>query len=238
MAEKAPTFEEQFDGFEDSPGERVSRHLMGLKTVARIVGTNSSELREALLDLNRPELLLRLWRNENRELLREYHREVIRLLHNYLAAVATYRDHTRAFVNRFHASGAFSQEYSERAASTFKRSEVGAFIMDLRNYTLHKGLPASDMVLTVQHPRDGGRAENSVVLRLDVLTAWTKWTSLAKSFLATQSADINLLSVIDQYDSVLQEFYTWFGSRLHELHAADFAESERLHRKLVQMSTR
>lgn len=82
MPDEALTFPELFDRFEKSAGEQVSRHLMGLKTVARIVGTNSRELREALLDLNRPELLLRLWRNENRELLREYHREVIRLLHN------------------------------------------------------------------------------------------------------------------------------------------------------------
>lgn len=110
--------------------------------------------------------------------------------------------------------------------------------MDLRNYTLHKGVPASDMVLTVQHPRDGGRAENSVVLSLGVLRAWTKWTSLAKSFLAAQTEDVNLLSVINQYDSLLQQFYTWFGSRLEVLHPEHFAEAERLHRQLVQMSTR
>ena len=79
-----------------------------------------------------------------------YFNEFDRLLHNVVAAIGTLIDHTRVVARRYEGTP-FYDEYTRRV------QQVGAlpaarFVKDLRNYMLHRSLPApyNQVTLTQQ----------------------------------------------------------------------------------------
>src|SRR5690349_3106692 len=63
---------------------------------------NAQELIELSRRVSDPDEALRLWSVENREANLQTHREVTRLVHNFVAAALTLVDHTRVFMREYY----------------------------------------------------------------------------------------------------------------------------------------
>jgi len=113
------------------------------KLVAKTYGVFKGNARELQGYLDRhsdPAVALPIWDLKHRERLHDFLDEVGRLLHNYLAAVGSLRDHTRILWDTYLAE---DPAYTEKVQATFAESGCCVFVQDLRNYTLHNQLPVA-----------------------------------------------------------------------------------------------
>ena len=69
-------------------------------------------------------------------------REVVRLLHDYVAAAFSLVDATRVFVNEHYTDTGLLRVYNDRLKRDFSEAPLHRFLQDLRNYTLRYRLPA------------------------------------------------------------------------------------------------
>jgi hypothetical protein len=108
---------------------------------------NTQELIAATRNVRDPEQGLRLMALENKEAGLQAHREINRLVHNFVAGSMSLIDHTRQFVREHYAGSALEGAYNNQVKVDFASEPVAKFVQNLRNYMLHKGLPNSQMFL-------------------------------------------------------------------------------------------
>jgi hypothetical protein len=179
---------------EAHPAESIKRQLRALQVTGRILTMNTQELINSLTDLNSHPMVLSLWSAENSELFREYHGEVVRHFHNFLASAKTLVDHVRRYVNKNYAGSAFLDEYKQQVEVRFSHSALVAFVHDLRNFMLHRGLPETSARLAVNHSCDGGGAESTIRLRIGELRQWGRWSKLVVGSLKSTRPILTYLS--------------------------------------------
>jgi len=161
----------------------------------------------------------------------EFLGEAARLLHNFLAAAATLRDHTRRLRQQHPLSNkSLSDEYDSRARTTFAESPLSNFIQDLRNYTLHRRLPFVQGSLTRHLPTEAMTATAS--LRKEELQTWSGWNARARSYLEAAEDQMDLLEVVELYSSAVDGFNVWFASVWRSWHVSPFVELEALEDEL------
>jgi hypothetical protein len=194
--------------------------------VAKTYGVFKGNARELRVYLDRhsdPAIALPLWDLNHRERLYAFLDEVGRLLHNYLAAVGSLREHTRILWQTYLAE---DPAYTEQVQSTFAESGCCLFVQDLRNYTLHSQLP-------VAHAHMSGTQTSvdfTVRLSRPDLLRWSGWRSKAKEYLRGLPADeIDLAEVIGEYGKTVTEFYDWFGFAFRERTLNPFRRIQRLY---------
>jgi hypothetical protein len=170
---------------------------------------NANELRTYLEKHNDPAVALPMWDLNHRERLNDFLDEVGRLLHNYLAAVGSLRDHTRILWRSY----LETDTYDEKVQATFIESGCCVFVQHLRNYTLHAQMP----ITRAQIDGTEDTMDFSVKLSRPDLLRWSKWPPRAKEYLLGQSADaIDLEEVVTEYECAVRKFYDWFGFAFRE----------------------
>ena len=143
--------------------------------------------------------MLEFWDVENAEGFERFLDEVDRLLHNYVTAVCTLRDHTRNVWGAHEPSAALIQaEYRERITETFGTPQA-QFVQRLRNHTVHDRLPIARGHLS--WTRDTGAVRSRVILDLEHLRRAVGWTAPARQYLEAASGDIDLLDLVDSYST-------------------------------------
>lgn len=171
-------------------GERVSHNLEELHATFFIFSANREQLLTAIQAFEHPPNMSALWTVENRTVLRHFHKEIARLLHNYLASAATLIDHTRIFVRDLYQDKPFYDDYKKKKDDTFKTSELAGFIKGLRNWMLHKGLAPT--VARVSGTGTTTSPLSAIVLSCEKLKTWDRWDARAKTYLATLDSDPKL----------------------------------------------
>jgi hypothetical protein len=178
--------------------------------------------------------VLELWRDDKRQDFEQFLDEVDRHLHNFVASVATLRDHTRRVWNKHAPAQADMQaEYKRRITETFAESPLASFVQQLRNYTLHRRLPIAQGTLSWQ--RDEAIVSRVVLVKGE-LARWEKWPSTARQFLDEGDGDIDLLDVITGYAAKVASFNDWFGRAFVASHLPAFDELTRLENELAAAS--
>lgn len=162
----------------------------------------------------------------------ELHSEVIRLFHNYLAAAKSLIDHTRSYVDQWHANDEFNLNYQAQVKSSFIESNASRMILDLRNYLMHRGLPPSTIRETF-HIGTNKPPEIKIAFRISSLSDWKGWTSKSKEFMKNSGTHFELKPLVAEYQSLVVHFYKWFGSELDKIHSAELDEFENLKRKII-----
>jgi hypothetical protein len=152
----------------------------------------------------------------------EFHAEVDRLLHNFVASAATLVDHTRRLVANYEGT-AFASDYESHKEALAALAEA-AFIKDLRNYVLHYGIPA--IVGTYTFNADGFSARFEI--EVDVLSQWDGWKHLSRAYLRQAANTIVLAEPLDEYAKALDALYQWMAPRFRELHGHEIAEVDRI----------
>jgi hypothetical protein len=163
----------------------------------------------------------------------ELHSEIIRLFHNYLAAAKSLIDHTRSYVEQWHASDEFNSKYQAQVKLSFIESNASRMTLDLRNYLMHRGLPPSTIRETF-HIGTGKPPEIKIAFCLSSLSDWKGWTSKSKEFMKSSGTHFELKPLIAEYQNLVAHFYKWFSSELDEIHRAELEELENLKEKIIK----
>jgi len=191
---------------QESAEARVVFDFEGVAQSYRVFLGNERELRESLVHHSNLEVAISLWDVENREGLDNFLDEVVRLLHNYLAAAGTLRDHSRRLWQKHLPS---DPEYDERVKATFADSPLCVFVQDLRNYSLHNQLPVAHGHMT--WGTDHGLTPSVKVRKESLLESW-EWKSLAKEYLSSLEKEwIDLLELIQAYTDTVTHFNDWLA---------------------------
>ncbi len=151
-------------------------------------------------------------------------------MHNYLASAKTLVEHTRKFVRKHYSGTDFEKEYDAKVDAVF-HNPFCAFMMDMRDFYLHNGLPMSSASL---HFKRDKPLETSIILDVASLRKWDGWDPEARKFLETLGKEVVLEDLVLRYASLVTTFYEWFARKLQDFHANEFEELDGLQKKFVE----
>jgi hypothetical protein len=182
-----------------------------------------------------PPRVLELWAVDNRENFDLFLEEVIRLLHNFVAAARSLRDHSlrvkRKLLPRSN-TDRLAEEYEARSVSTFDEP-LPRFVQDLRHYVLHVRLPIPSGHASGRRVGDPDRApaefefESRIVLHPSDLLEWQEWKSASRAFIDSAGDHISIEEVVSEYAALVKVFQSWFRGALSRRHREPLAELER-----------
>lgn len=180
---------------------------------------NADELLRFLGRLKTGPMAVHLWSLENRTTLEQALREVARLLLNLVASSFSLVDHARAFYTRNYAEHESLRDYPAEVRRRFADVPLCQFVQGLRNYFIHRRIPN---VLSRVTLRQGEHPESAMLLAKQELQEG-EWNVVARQYLESAPAEIDLLAVVSEYVRRVTDFYNWFFSRLNDVHAAELA---------------
>jgi len=164
---------------------------------------------------------------------------------NFVASAKALIDHTRNIVEDLYLEKDFYIEYNNKVSQKLKSVPIRAFIQDLRSYVLHHKFPFVGTQLKLQRISPLGSSENLAVpsIRLTLskpqLLKWGRWTRPSKDYLETQSDEIFLDTLINEYYLLIDSFYLWLDQRQREMHESEYSwlldQWEELYQKLGEV---
>lgn len=156
----------------------------------------------------------------------------IRLLHNFLAAACTLVAHTRNFMRELYAGDPILSEYEQKVKDEFAGSPLVQFVHDLRNYTLHKGVP---LVSETMRFETSGPPQFAVALDVARMRRWRKWTPLARAFMDEHGDRLRIAAFVEPYLDKVARFHHWHTGRRKEVDKPVRQEMERLQREYITL---
>lgn len=178
---------------------------------------NYLNLRHILDQFEQPTMFLKLFDERDRGKLLLFVRDVVRLFHNYLAGAATLLDHTRIVSDEVYRETSFANEYSQQIEQRFRNTPLPHFVEDLRNYMLHKGLPFALSELSFDRASSGVKVDSALKLDVSKLRSWESWSEKGNEYLGALDNKVKLADIVEEYTSVVADFYRWFENRHYEL---------------------
>jgi hypothetical protein len=203
------------------------QQLLAFDDPLYIFDENFSRLRKIVNFLesgvDRGELL----RLRNRDKLETLQRDIMRRLHNFVAAAQSLIDHTRRLYNKLYSGSSDFSDYQERIKRDFDNDPLSRFVKGLRQYCLHYRAPGIGFRVKVTRGDEGLTIETrKVFLSLGELRTFDGWNATAKRYMDTLGRDVPLLEVITAYREKVINFYRWFQSRQSEIHAPEIERFE------------
>ncbi len=166
--------------------------------------------------------------------------ETNRLLHNYLASLATLRDvqrmiHHKLWPERHPADSDTGKRtvwevtvWEPKVAEMFGDDSI-KFLVQLRNFTVHYAIPLVS-IGTTMHWENGGpvRWDNSVRLSRVELLKWSGWSAAARRHIESHDRDIEFFPAVADYSTKVREFFGWFWKQVENAKGVRIALSEYL----------
>ena len=148
-------------------------------------------------------------------------RELIRLLHNYVASVMSLVDHSRRIAPKLFEEGQHLSIYQDRIESQFTHDPMSQFLQELRNYVLHFANPPARHVADF----DPGHLK-SVGIKLDCreLLRWKGWNKYSRTFINSCDRSIALAEIVPEYGEKVRALYAWFEEHVLEARKDDMDE--------------
>ena len=169
---------------------------------------NYMELKHALETLKKPEVSFKLSA--------DYHQlemialDIVRLLHNYLSAAYTLKEHTYK-LREIYKDTDFEKEYEIEKNKAFVDSPISEFVKRLRNYVLHAGLPLTSTAFQL------GNFQTLIRLNTRQLLESGEFTGKARQYLETLGDNVILDQVIEEHAGIVLKFYDWLFKRQQEI---------------------
>jgi hypothetical protein len=200
-----------FERIRSSEGVRVFWKIEALRAIYFVFVGNYVELLNSVKRFEQPGSS-RLWDLKESESMRNFQRNHMRLLHNFLSAAFTLVDHTRNLVNELYEGQPFRAEYQQKVQDDFIAWDTAVFMKGLRNWMLHRGL----VPVRMQARLNGGGESFTyfILLGLEQLKSWGGWEPQAKEYLSGASSDLRLRDVIESYYIRVEWFYQWLGKSM------------------------
>jgi hypothetical protein len=214
---------------QEHPGFKEHQELEALGlSIDAVFAANYRELMDLL---NAPatdhKLALELVQNVRPPKVRhEFRAQVTQRLHNYLASVHSLIDHVRRLMHG--REGSFVESFRLRKAALREQSEH-AFVVDLRNYTLHRRLPWFGHRLSVsQANTPQQKMDSQVLMNVAALLEWDGWTRRARIFLEGAGEVLDLRPVIEKHGQLVFELNSWLYGELASANEAALVEVNEL----------
>lgn len=147
--------------------------------------------------------------------------EIVRLLHNFVAAALSLIDHTRVLYEELYEPHGELAEYKKKVRVGFAEDPLTQFVIKLRHMTQHYRLPSIENHTEMSDIKKGGlvgRVNIQLRLKVDDLRKFSGWNVPAKKFLAGAGAHVDLHVLITDYHAHVSAFYDWFDQRQRALH--------------------
>jgi hypothetical protein len=172
------------------------------------------------------------------ELPEDFGFEAARLLHNYLAAMTTFRDvqrgmHRRVWPDRYAPGTDDKRTKWEVEVWTPNRNalfgdEPTEFLVDLRNYSVHYAIPVMSMSTKFQSIGGAGGAtamSNTVTVDRKELLKWNGWRSKGRQYIASAPDDsVDIVTPIATYSTRVPVFFEWFWRQIEDSARVDIFE--------------
>lgn len=205
----------------DSTGYKLLKRQHELGWSFQVFYGNAQELIGFLDSLSRHQFPAHWLSKESQGIVFGY---IVRMLHNFVASAMALKDHCGNVYMQAHykdETHPFRIAYNEEVKSRFQENPLWRFMQDLRNYTLHRGLPSVSLHLTMESPEH----TPDLAIRLDVETLgeWKGWKSQSKAYLAEVKDGLTLQEVAEEYEVLVTEFYDWFITSEREAYSEDVA---------------
>ena len=216
-------------------GAEVDRQLRRLSTSVYVYMENKNELEHMLKALSHPDSL-ELRAVKNRDKHHKVLRDVVRRLHNVVAAVKTLVDHSRRIVNDLSVSDTFMEQYSLKVSESFGIPEH-TFVQKLRNYVLHYNLPP---IVDTVHWKVGdipgqGTIEMGITLDGATLLKWDKWNRQERALIASwKDGKAPLIEIVESYSQTVESFYRWLFDALVKMYKQDLQEYMAVKREIAR----
>jgi hypothetical protein len=117
-----------------SEGRKILARTYAFEDSYYVFLVSQGELKAFLDHIAANAVSVHMWDMRHRYRLDYAQREVVRLLHNYVAAAFFLVDATRVFVNEHYEDTALFREYNDRVKRDFREAPLHRFLQDLRNY--------------------------------------------------------------------------------------------------------
>ena len=200
---------------QSSPGHQVDETIRSLEMSVWTFEMNFRTLDQTVRSL---EAQTDLWHMPSRDRTELAMYEVVRLLHNVVAAAKTLVDHSRIVSRRLIADDDMTQKtYQDRVNRDFVDDHLVQFVEDLRNYSLHKKLPPLGLSYTADDdrqrfylPKDGFGNFN--------------WSASAREFFDAAEPRIDFHAVLSAYRGKVMDFQRWLKELLRDLHRDSLGE--------------
>ncbi len=194
----------------DHPGAQYLNRAHERTFSLNIFRGNTFELQRRLAGYTHPDHHLELFYQKNAEKGRQAHREIIRLLHNFVCSAVTLVEHTRNMVKSNYLGSRINQQFTARVNRDFAENQLTRFVHELRNYFVHKGLPATKNELKLEsNPSNGSdtfNAASSYYLDVAALSKWDSWTKPAREYLFECGQRIDLKELVRNYAATVEVF--------------------------------
>lgn len=205
-------FQKLLFNLEKSSEALVSNRIDRLEDMIIINGTNFLEVYNAT-QKNIGEVAFANWKNKGEK--REFFRNVLRKLLNYLNSSTTLIDHTRKLIRTNYLDTSIEKEYNEQIEKTFKNSSLNIFVIDLRNFFTHYAVP----IISRQFNIDNENTTEIISLNKEkLLNQPYTWKKQSKEFLQTLPKEFEICSVLYQYQKLRDDFYPSFVKSLCDFH--------------------
>lgn len=161
------------------------------------------------------------------------HMEALRHFHNFLAAAKSLVDQTRTFVDEYYAGTTIQNAYEQKVQSEFSQDPLAKFVQELRNYMLHRNLPASSMTINLDGIENSiaKSMTTSVTINKQGIEEWKGWTKLSRQYLQQADEKIPISSISNPYSKKVLDFYCWFDLKLEKFHQVELEELRRLQKE-------
>lgn len=227
------------DAIHSSPGAVYINRTHSRSFSLNIFRRNAEELIAATWNVRDPDQGLQLMALENREAGQQAHREINRLVHNFVASAMTLIEHTRQFMRQYYADTPVQEAYDDRVKADFASEPVAKFVQDLRNYMLHKGLPASQMFIEFRSAENeagrGDELKTGVRYESAALLDWDGWTAPARAYIAAgEHLDVHVFA--ESYLEKVLRFYAGLEVELQNFHAADLNQLKAMQDTYARLS--
>jgi hypothetical protein len=227
---------DSLDQIHSHPGAQYINRAYQRSFSLNIFRGNTFELQARLHSYTHPDRSLELFLKKNKEEGLQAHREIIRLLHNFVCSAATLVEHTRNFVKENYLGSSVNREFTSRINREFSENGMTKFVHELRNYIVHRGLPptTANLVMTQDPERSPGvvSTSSSYLLDVSILTEWDGWTKHARSYLARSGDNIDLKELVRNYATAVGKFHNDFDSLVAAHHQNDVEELKALRTSL------
>ncbi|SRR5258706_1552455 len=216
---------------EQMPGHRILLENYGLNNSIHIFDGNYAELKQILDFMETDDRSQEILTPEGRDKLQAVNQDIIRLLHNFVAATMSLIEHTRRLYQLFFKPNNKFPDYQVKIDEMFRNHPLSQFVQKLRVYCQHYKSP--NIIYTTSF--NSGTISRRVCLRKSDLLSFDEWQPVAKKFLASSDSDIWISEIVEAYRNRVIEFYQWYQSCQFMIHEPEISAFKSKQTELLLM---
>jgi hypothetical protein len=222
------------DAYKSTRGHAIYWHLHSVTVSHWLFLGNHDELAKKLAAHADFSGVAHLYQQGHHQAMQAEFHEILRLIHNYVAAVGSLVDHTRRIAKKL-MDGDNLVAYQQRVDAEFKDDPLTTFLRDLRNYLLHVSHPPIRSTM-----RFGQDSIDSVGIELSPqeLLHWDGWRKPSVGFIERYEDGIPLAKLVADYERKVYHFYKWLIDHLNNACKSELDEFWAKHHKWADFCNR